>query len=277
MDKVFEDRTISSFGVSIGTGIMLESVFKTTTPRYDEKREIPTHVNIDMYKYHIYNAATLARNILSSVKEKDKLEILKRRDFIPTLLNEISTLNALYVNTKCAMVLFIPEYKHVLERINHGKSPAGDIILAHSILSEVNKLPKTLEMQSLRDTYKLPRVEGPVLITSHACMDLLNKNVDMIMLESHTGKIKNKYEWYTKYHNIGSKPMQVFPFMEELLYVLGDGAYVYHMPVSLRTQLHTVAVECNWTFRTTRDKILTDIRHKCPEIHDLLKHFKNSY
>ena len=49
---ILQDRTTTSFGISIGTGLLLESLFDPTTDRYDTERPIPPRV--DLTKYNSY-------------------------------------------------------------------------------------------------------------------------------------------------------------------------------------------------------------------------------
>ena len=53
MEHALQTRTLSSFPLSIGTGLMLESIFKPTIDRYDNERKIPQGIGIDTYNTHI--------------------------------------------------------------------------------------------------------------------------------------------------------------------------------------------------------------------------------
>ena len=52
---MYLERTVTSFGLSIGTGLMLESALEPTEARHDDKREIPVVINLNDYTKHYYN------------------------------------------------------------------------------------------------------------------------------------------------------------------------------------------------------------------------------
>lgn len=278
MDDPFLFRTMSSFPLSIGTGLMLESVFKPTSVRYDEKREIPNKVNIDNYKYHIYNIGTLVRNILSASNQKTTAETLANANFKNALIGEITTLVELYATTKCTPVIFIPNYTNVYKALNNEKIAEATVEILNNelIFKAVEKIDVSHIIAVHRDSYRLPRLEGACLITTSYPVDLLNPSMNLTLLESHTGKLKEKWEWYSKYHKIGSKDMSVFPFMEVLLYFLGDTTMISPCNLSIRNELHKVALASNWTSRTTRDKVIADI-YKNTTLKDIYGKYKKIF
>lgn len=275
----FLSRTLSSFPLSIGTGIMLESVFSNTIPRYDATRKIPNLVKIDDYSTHVYNVFTLARNILSATPVKEKNKLIMDEYFIPTLLDEVYNLASMYNLTKCKLVIFMPSYKSVLKNMNIGKDTLNhtDAFMWDLMNSVIYKFKHLFEIGMITDTYHIPKYKEKILLTTSYPVDLLNKSGDITLLESHTGKLKPKWDWYTKLHKIGTKPMNVFPFIEELVYILGDGNLVLPTPLKQRQLLYEVAVKNNWTARTTKDKIMFDLKRDDKTIHSLLTTYSNLY
>ena len=79
--------------------------------------------------------------------------------------------------------------------------------------------------------------EHKALILTHVPADLLSYNrfTKLDLLESHTGKIKTRKEWNTKYYPIPDKDMSFLPFMEYLLTVFG--CKVMFKPSSLKDRL----------------------------------------
>lgn len=278
IDDPFLFRTMSSFPVSIGTGLMLESLFFPTSERYDTKREIPVKLNVDNYKYHIYNIGTLTRNILSAANQKPTVEVLAMGNFKNALLGEIVSLKELYSNTKCTPVIFIPDYTQVYKMLNHGKltDATVEILNTELIFKTISKLEIKHIISVVNDGFRLPKLDGKCLLTTSYPVDLLNHNLTFTLLESHTGKLKEKWEWYTKYHKIGSKDMSVFPFLEVMLYFLGDTTMVSPVGLSARNELHKLAVLNNWTARTSKDKVISDI-YKNPMLKDIYTKYKKLY
>jgi len=272
-------RTMSSFPVSIGTGLMLESVFKAVSPRYDDKREIPDKVKIDNYSHHIYNVFTLARNILSACSSKDKDEILTSKFFLDTLLDEIFVISTLYQDVKCVPAFFIPDYTKMLTSLNVNKENVLNKDYSFYILlyNIIKKYKPTIESVVIKDTAYIPKLDKDILITTNYSNDLLNNLSNMSLLESHTGKLKKNFNWNSKYHKVGTRPMNMLPFTEELLYLLGDTNLIVPMKLNTRVLLMDVAVKKHWTPRTTRDKILYDIKSADEALYNLLLSYKKYY
>ena len=62
---MIDERVIGSTGISIGTHLMLESLFTKDIDHFDKERVIPNELDINKYSYHIYNVITIARNIIN--------------------------------------------------------------------------------------------------------------------------------------------------------------------------------------------------------------------
>jgi hypothetical protein len=276
--NVLSNRTMSSFPLSIGTGLALESVFENTIDRYDSDRVIPNRIDINEYRYHVFNIFTIARNILNSVPNKDKDNIIASKEFLTVLLEEISVLETLYSDTKCQPVIFIPNYKTVYSSLNKGKDTGitKSYVETEKMVNTIKKIEKELTIATVKDSYKLPSLNGNVLITTSYTNDLLINLKNYTLLESHTGKLKSKYEFNTKYHKLGKKDILMIPFYEELLYILGDNYLVRPMKLTLRLELRELAIANDWTPRTTREKVLYDLK-KSEKLSEALKGYKKIY
>lgn len=279
--RILDDRTVSSFGISIGTGIALESLFDPTTERYDVDRKVPNDINPETYKVHYYNIFTLARNIVTAVHSNNYYKVMDGPTLMEVLLNEISVIASLYDNLKCEPVLFIPDYSSLYKKMNISKT--GNIVnkdydLRNFIYSELKKHPIEVPMKVLYGTYKLKPTSNSVLILTHIPSDLLNINKikKLSLLESHTGKLKTRHDFYTKFHKIGSLDMGHFPYIEELLYVLGDKNFILPFKLTIRRELHNLALDKKWTSFTSKLIVLQDLKNN-DVIGPLLKNYKRSY
>ena len=92
---------------------------------------------------------------------------------------------------------------------------------------------------------------------SHIPYDLVShsnfKRFDL--LESHTGKLKTKYEFSGKYQPLGSESMDQLPFLEKLLMVFGDKIMVVPADIRIRRLLLEIAKNREWTPYTTEAKV----------------------
>lgn len=261
-NELFKEKETSSFPVAIGTGLALESMFEPVIEPYDPDREIPNKIELKDYKYHIWNIYTIIRNLLHSVAEKDKISLITDKNFTKELNQEIDTLVNLYNNTDLTVVVFIPDYDKVMDSFNKHKvseftKPMVELLAVRDYLK--NYTPDGL-INTITGGFNIPRMEGNILLTTHLTVDLLNQHNKITLLESNTGKVKSKYEWYTKYHPIGKRDLDTIPMVEEVLYILGDHNMVIPAPLTTRLELYQVAIDRRWTSKTTREKIVADLR-----------------
>ena len=261
-NELFKEKETSSFPVAIGTGLALESMFDPVIDPYDPDREIPNKIELKDYKYHIWNIYTIIRNLLHSVDEKDKISLITDKNFTKELNQEIDTLVNLYNNTDLTVVIFIPDYDKVMDSFNKHKvseftKPMVELLAVRDYLK--NYTPDGL-INTITGGFNIPRMEGNILLTTHLTVDLLNQHNKITLLESNSGKVKSKYEWYTKYHPIGKRDLDTIPMVEEVLYILGDHNMVIPAPLTTRLELYQVAIDRRWTSKTTREKIVADLR-----------------
>lgn len=271
--KITDDRIVSGFNISIGTGIALESLFDPTKDVYDTDREFEK-VDIEKYKIHYINAATLIRNIFSAVptiSQNQLLNDLHVNDVIyRTLIEELYIISNLYKDVKTTeVILFIPDYNSLSiniaekkHKINTSKKEQIDNI-SFEVLSLLRSKLKTinLPMTVITGTHLLPKTIDKVLITTHIGMDLNNitRIPKLDLLESHTGKLKTKKMFYTKYHPVGKEDMSRLPWTEDLSYIFGDGVITNPMELKIRREVLEISKENHWNPLTTASKVQGDI------------------
>lgn len=281
MKSLLSERTTGSSGISIGTHLALETVFSDRLDLYEKEREFKK-VDINGYKYHIFNLYTVVRNLINSCVHKHKDEVLLDKDFISALSMEIKLINSLYDGTKCEPLLFYPDYSTIYKRYNVNKITADtsmfkEHMLIRGVLHKYDKIIKSLNNGK---GYKITKINNlkpsdKILITTNIACDLFN-NFNLELLESHTGKVKNKYEFNSKYHKIGNQDLSSLPFMEDLLYILGDRCIVTPFGIKIRRLLLDIASSNNWTVRTTRDTVRNGL-NKEKELRTLISNFIHCY
>lgn len=282
MNNILDSRIVGSTNISIGTHLALETLFSEEIGIYDNQRDF-TKDNPDEYKYHIYNLYTIIRNILNSCSIKDTDDILRNKKFKTVLEHEVQSISDLYKNTTCKPILFYPDYSKIYKHYNTGFGKQGltkayqEHIMVRDTLKDMKK-----SIRSINDGkgYKIPKIDlspsDKILITTNIPCDLFNKH-NLYLLESHTGKIKNSYEFNTKYHKLGSQDLTNMPFKEELMYILGDRNIVSPLSIKIRSSLSNISKQCGWTPRTTIDKILLDLRLNDLNLHKIVLNFKRLY
>lgn len=276
------DRQVTSFGLSIGTGLMLESALEPTESRIDDDRVIPVTIDLNDYKKHYYNIFTLARNIVNSISDKRvKDGLMNNTKLMDLVMEEVEVIASLYQEVKCTPILFIPDYTKLYKSMNvdkEAKLSSKDYLLQQYVLSSLKKKSYDVSMDVHHGTYLLKPDSAPTLITTHIPVDLLNYNKvpNLKLLESHTGKLKDKHMWYSKLHPIGKNPLNIFPFIEELVFILGDKNVSQPMKLSIRRLLHTYGTERKWSTFTSRLVILQDLKRNS-ELNEVMKNYKRMY
>lgn len=274
------NRTITSFGLSIGTGLALESIFDPTQERYDNSRVIPNIININDYTYHYINIFTIIRNILNASSLLDVKQF--NFNYTNTLLLEIiqietGLINSLYENTKCKVIFLIPRYKFLISRLSKTRNinQNNNYIENIKILNLYNYIVYNINMLSsvcsikLLDNYDLSFVQQQKnLITTHLGIDLCYKNIDL--LESHTGVLKKEKSFNSKYIKLGKNyDMSILPYNEILLSVFGDKSLIPPMNRELRLKAYELSKK-KWSLSTGKLKIRSDLKQIGIKMNDLI-------
>lgn len=289
MNKMFTTRTVGETGISIGTHLMLESLFhKNMLELYDKDREFEK-LDPSKFDYHVYNIFTIIRNIVNSVTETRVVEdILQHKDFITVLKIELKLLSDMYKSIRCKPRLFYPDYDKIYKKYNMGKETAitkvyTEHMMFKSILDKLEREEKIVSINNNKGyTFPpFPKEQGQkdnprIIITTNIPVDLFNLNSKIELLESHTGKLKSVSEFNSKYHPIGQQDLSHLPWVEEILYILGDKTIVLPMKLNIRRELLQLSKDFNWTVKTTREKVLSNLKtHKDFSI--ILKSFSKLY
>jgi len=271
------DRRVTPLGgLSIGTGLAVESIFETEQ-LFDKNRVIPNKVVINNYTHHVYNILLLFRNLKNSFSKED-LQKVKDKDLLSLLQDEIYSLVSLYddVHIKCVPVIFKPNYEKIYKGLNQGKTTGvTKTYIANELMMHQLKHFKLGDVATVMNTYQLPYIKGNVLITTGMPVDLLSKN-KLDLLESHTGKLKTRREFHTKFNQLGKKSSSHIPFIGETVYFMGDGNIVLPHSRATKKKFYNLSIDKSWTNRTTADKIVSDIR-TIPELKEVLKNYKSLF
>lgn len=93
------------------------------------------------------------------------------------------------------------------------------------------------------------------LMLTHYPIDLLahKQFSELTLIESHTGAIKPRSEWNTKFYN--GKELSMMPFNSATLQIFGDPETFKPIALKYRKAVLDVATVSRWTYLTTRDKM----------------------
>ena len=270
MNDLLENRTTTSFGLSIGTGLALETLFKPTEPRIDDDRKVVS-ISPTKHKNHVYNIYTIIRNILSSVPESNKVNIINSKMFIDTIHEEIAIIHNMYSNISTEPHIYAPDYTVINRKYNKGKKINTKKSWVEYCLVK-NTIANTIKNTEL---WTPNRTSGNILLLTHMVPDLVTlRSNDIELLESHTGVVKPSTMWGTKYHPVGKRDLSHLPMLDILLYIFGDKTVVLPEAIGVRREVYDTSIEKRWTPRTTRMKITSDLKNN-PKLASVLSHFKS--
>lgn len=269
--NAINERAISAFPLSIGTSLIFESIFDGKLPPYDPERPIPNRIDIKKYDKHWFNINTLIRNLYGSIKHKDAV-IDHPGDLAYTLKEEVDIIINIYNSPEaygCKPHFINPDYKNILKNKTisyrdpnrtNKKSQENSFLL--NVLDIYIKQYDEALFKLPNNNLTLPKSSKRELITTHHAIDLLSvkENPQLELLESHTGRLKNKLKFNSKYNKVGSISLDNIPFNEKLLYFFGDKTLIQPYPIKLRHELISIAKEKKWTPITTNDKIIFNIK-----------------
>ncbi len=261
-------RTISAFPISVGTSLALESLFAPRLETIDPERKFE-RVDVTKYSEVWINLSTLFRNIVGAV-EKEVFMMATDNELLSILQSEIEIINDLFQNEGqgfCKPIYYHCSYKKLYDKLDKAKigirSHKTELQRSYAV-----KHDKTLEkLDKATDEIRKFNIElsgnstANALMLSHVPYDLLSYKSfnNLSLLESHTGKLKNRNQWNSKYFALPTKDLSHMPFNELLLLVFGDKVQIQPSPMKLRTQIYDTSINRKWNVMTTLEKIKYDL------------------
>lgn len=245
--------------LSIGTSLALESLggfgeFPSASP--------------PIFKYNEMwvNLRTLIRNCFNAVERGQRIQVLAS-DLIEPLLEDIQVLLST-VELKSMGRLTVKFYYNTFKRLANEfpkakiKTPSTDkqifeYALEEKILSLFLKdYVSTLDNEVHEFDVRFKAKGDNAVILTHHPVDLLWRKQfrQLTLLESHSGALKPRAEWYTKL--TGGRRYDRIPFNRLTLQVFGDGNTQFSsMSSKIKNRLLTLAEEGRWTPVTTDEKV----------------------
>lgn len=269
---IISSRTVSALPLSIGTSLAFESVFEPRLPAYDPSRVIPQMVDLSKYNAIWINITTLIRNIIGALPKTSAHQVTPD-DIKDAIIYEMQLLSEM-TNTassgNCKCLFYHHTYRRLLNnplttKFIKFRLPNTTLQIAYD--NTVNKTMLLLERDKSLDITTTDSELSPdnsndkALIFTHVPYDLVNysdfRKLDLI--ESHTGKLKTRREWYSKYYPIVGSDMSILPFTRKLLLIMGDHILIKPIDIRFRKLIMDIAIARKWTPLTTPAKIRMDL------------------
>lgn len=252
-DQMLAERKKDNIPVSVGTALAIEAL--KDNQRYDS----------------IWiNVRTLYRNVLHSIEDTEKRAMftdpknrLEAAAAIGKAISQEKEIIQNYLNGRVDGVrLYLLGYTDLAKKFPHAKLklPETDNQKAYwglmdSVIDEVLNDDYDQEIRWDKGSELEGEPTRSVIITSHP-VDLLSRTKfrDLRLLESHTGAVKPKSQWYTKLSD--GRGLPNIPFNRFTIQVFGDGPLQFNRwSIKLRQSIGELAHNNRWTAVTTMDRI----------------------
>jgi hypothetical protein len=259
---ILANRAVGQYPISIATSLAIESL-NGIHPEI-----VVTKPPILKYPRLWINVRTLYRNLMGAVERENQGLLLppeiaqtvsEEMDSIPSIVNEVTGGKTDVVYYFSNMSGMERKYKHATLRRDTTEKQKEYTLIMQNVVDLLLKHHSD-EIRGFDLKIKPHNNEtGRTLLLTHIPYDLVSwQHFDhLTLIESHTGALKERAQWYTKYEN--GKELSMIPFREDFLQVFGDKETFRPMDIRLRRDLIAVATKYHWTAVTTREKILYGI------------------
>ena len=263
--SILDQMERGQYSLSIGTSLALESL-ANIHPETKHK-SVPHHE----YTHLWVNLKTLARNIVQAFPSGINHLIT------PGVLSELLTDEYRTIeqwardNTRLKVTLYMSFYKDMERRYNtqHSLVRRDSTDKQKSDRQRINQAIEAFTAQFGKTRVEVERFmkvfdtdieckkeeQGKILMLTHIPFDLVKYKTfgNLTLLESHTGAIKNRSLWYTKYLN--GKDLSMIPFTLYFMRVFGDKETFAPMDSKLRKELIALAQDDGWSAVTTDARV----------------------
>ena len=270
-------RSISSFPLSVSTGLALETLFDSQLSPLDPTREIPKREPISRYNNLYINVATLFRNMIGALPSGSNITQVTVNELVMALQGEMEVIRSLLATEGggvCKPVFYACTYKHAYTHVPHKAiqlrldNTDKQKFYTKVLEGVIHKLSKAEPEMQMFDSEIKPTGFETALMISHVALDLLSHRHfnKLTLLESHTGIIKNRSKWYTKYYH-ADDGMSNIPFIRTLLYIFGDNTIYRPMSPKLKEEIKRIALEHRWTALTTKALVIHSLEMSMKDLY----------
>lgn len=255
-------REVGYYPLSMATSLALEGAMGNHP---DPARQTG---KVELLKYDVIwvNLKTVFRNFFNAM-DRQQAPKVPARDMAQGILQELEQLeNVLSQLSSGRMQVqyYVSDYAGMDTKYRHARI-RGYVTELQRAYGRSLEASLTQVIKELKDRVKIYRLKitdeeaRPCLLLTHYAYDLLVRNFrQFCLLESHTGAVKDKLQFYTKYLN--GKDLAQIPFCEGFMQVFGDSEHFHPMQISIRKQILELADKYHWSQVTTRDKVLYGLK-----------------
>ncbi len=253
------NREVGLLQLSIASSLAIESFCGLTPP----KGETVAYNVSEQFDTLWINLRTLFRNYLGAINDgRRPHHTAVAKDLIEEIFL-ITQIVAEYSGNRCSVMCYFSNYSDV-ERKHQGA-------VVRAMSTEKQKEIHTFALRVFSELFKrikkhnIPFMGINDLITkwgfvnnailTHYAYDLLAHSVTfrLTLLESHTGALKSKALWHTKY--LDGKNLPMIPFTRQFLQIFGDKETFRPFDPKVRKDIIEIATKYKWNSNTSKSMI----------------------
>jgi len=270
MKNFLNKDAISTIGVNIATGIIVESIIESKL----NNKYSNWYVNID----------TLIKNYLSCLDgdTSKRISIMKlnKNQITKEIATEIAILNDKLNSLDIKLYIYRCNYKKVKDIYKNWRELDSFKGYKYTLFKTIEDIYNLIKDNDIihKGNY-IVKIPKKTLLTTHYSVDIFNiiKDDTSALIESHTGELKTKNKYYTKFYKLPNKDMSVIPFTQRMLYIMGDKYFIKPLNIKLRNLIYDLALKNKWRYNTIENKWLFDLKHKDNILYRQIKDIKRPY
>lgn len=253
-------RVLGTFPISIATSLAIEGGLGVHPENGDTKNYFKEINSLWI------NLRTLFRNFYNAI-DKDAAPRINPRDIADGLLEEMEMIKTIVgekTNNQVKVIFYYSNYQdlasHFKLAVLRTDNTPKQLDFAHTqevvikYIFEMESRNPTHDIRGFKLHLKNDRPDKSLIIT-HYPIDLLSSGefIKLSLLESHTGKVRQKNEWWKKFCN--GKDLIRIPFTPITLQIFGDNELFKPLEPGIRKTILEMAEKYSWSQLTTYDKI----------------------
>lgn len=275
MELYISQRALGRLPISLPTSIAIETILGLNENQPNDSIKGKKEIWI--------NISTLIRNLYSSL-DKETQSIVSDNELANTVIDEMEIIDSAIkeFNGKLTVKYYLAHYHRLYDlypkaifRERKTEKQKFNAILLDNAARNIKQVD-TSESIRIYDLNIEPLLSPEAVMLTHNVVDLTSDIYfkDLVLLESHTGKLKTKKDWYTKLSASDKSPL--LPFNRTILSIFGDSEIFRPQPVRYRRVILETAEKFNWSFLTTLERMrLTLGYHPDKEIAgDIIKNIR---
>lgn len=243
----FQQRETGVLPISVGTSMAIEGLRVEGLPPFD---------------YLWINLRTLYRNLLACVETwvRDATDPYTVANIMMEEMEHVRDAVMALTGGRIQVQWYLSAPETLAKVLPDAiiRAPKTDLQKHMAALSDkaMDTVIKNIGVNNVMFFRPLLKGPGRTLCLTHVPSDLLSYKSfeELMLLESHTGKIKRYAEFNTKFSN-GSE-LKHMPFNGFTLSIFGDNnVLLYQAPGKIRRAVLEIAAKYDWTPITTREKM----------------------